>query len=163
MLATSILAPIASGLLTTIDLDEAVVKVAVLLGFLGVAVGFGLLCPSYAVQTVLSSQDVSIGTAIVGFGGGMGSALWIVASATLFDNRLVAEIEKYSPATNVTGLEAAGLSGMRKYIGSQRLKAALTGYDQAVDQTLYMPMALGILTLVGTLGMELRSMKKKQS
>ena len=163
MLATSILAPIASGLLTTINLDEALIKVSVLLGFLGIAVGLGLQSPSFAVQTVLSSQDVSIGTAIVGFGGGMGSALWIVASATLFDNRLVTEIEKYSPATNATGLEAAGLSELRNYIGSQHLKAALTGYDRAVDQTLYLPMALGILTLVGTLGMELRSMKKKQS
>lgn len=162
MLATSILAPIASGLLTTLELGEATAKAAALVGFLGIAVGLGLQGPSLAVQAILSPQDVSIGSAVIGFGSGMGSALWIMASSTLFDNRLAAEFEKYSPATNVTSLKSAGLSGIRNYIGSAHLKAALTGYGRAVDQTLYMPLALGVTTIVGSLAMEMRSIKKKQ-
>ena len=116
-----------------------------------------------AVLAVLAPKDVSLGGAVVGFGGGMGSALWICASATLFQNRLVEEIEKYSPSTNGTALEAVGLSGIRKYIGSERLQDVLSGYDKAVVQTLYMPLALGILTIIGSLAMERRSMKKKQT
>ena len=163
MFATSILAPIASGLLTTLDLDENIVKVAVLLGFLGFAIGLGLQGPSLAVQTVLSPKDVSIGSAIMMFGGSMSSALWICASATLFQNRLVDEVEKYSPATNATALESVGLSDIRGYIGSDGLKDVLSGYNRAVVQTLYMPLALALLTILGSLAMERRSIKKKQT
>lgn len=163
LFATSILAPIASGLLTTLDIDASPVKAAALLGFLGVAIGLSIQSPQVAVQAVLTPKDVSIGGAIVMFGAGMGSALWICASATLFQNRLIDEVQKYSPTTNVTALESVGLSDIRNYIGSDKLQDVLSGYNQAVVQTLYMPMALSILTIVGSLAMERRSIKKKQS
>ena len=134
-----------------------------LLGFLGVAVGLSLQSPQVAVQTVLAPKDVSLGGAIILFGAGMGSALWICASATLFQNRLVDEVEKYSPATNGTVLESVGLSEIRNYIRSERLQDVLLGYNEAVVQTLYMPLALGILTIIGSLAMERRSIKKKQT
>lgn len=161
MFATSILAPIASGLLTTLNLEESVAKPAALIAFLGFAIGIGVQGPLLAIQTVLSSPDVPIGTAIVGFGGNMGSAMWVVASASLFDNKLVAEIERYSPNTDPADLQSAGLANLRNYIGSTHLKAALTGYDRAVAQTLYMPLGLGVMTILGSLAMEMRSIKLK--
>lgn len=145
------------------DLKGSIVKAAGLLGLLGFAIGLGVQAPQVAVQTVLAPKDVSIGGAIISFGAGMGSSLWICASATLFQNRLVDEIEKYSPSTNGTALESVGLSGLRHYIGSERLEDVLSGYNEAVVQTLYMPLALGILTIVGSLAMERRSIKQKQT
>ena len=99
MFATSILAPVASGLLTTIDFQGSIVKAAALLGFVGVAIGLGIQGPQLAVQTVLDARDVSIGGAIIVFGAGMGSSLWICTSATLFHKRLIAEINDSSPTT----------------------------------------------------------------
>lgn len=163
MFATSILAPIASGLLTTIDLDESTVTVAALLGFLGAAIGFGMQSPLLIVQTSLSPKDVSLGTAVVGFGGGMGSALWTCASATLFQNRLVQEIEQHSPGTNGTAIGHSGLSELRNDIGSDKLKNVLSGYSEAVSQTLYIPLALVILTIIGSLAAERKSVKQKRS
>ena len=145
------------------DLNGSVVKAAALLGFLGAAIGFSVQAPQLAVQTVLAPKDVSLGGAIILFGAGMGSALWICASATLFQNRLVDEVDKYSPATNGTALESIGLSDIRNYIGSDRLEDVLSGYNEAVVQTLYMPLALSILTILGSLAMEKRSIKKKQT
>ncbi|KAK2758190.1 hypothetical protein FQN54_004034 [Arachnomyces sp. PD_36] len=162
MFATSILAPIASGLLTTVDLDASVVKVAALLGFLGAAVGFGAQAPQLAVQTVLAPKDVSLGGAVTMFGATMGSALWICASATLFQGRLVDQISQHSPSTNVTTLETVGLSEIREVIGSQKLHGVLSGYNEAVVETLYMPLALGVATILGSVAMERRSIKKKQ-
>ena len=163
MYATSVLAPIASGLLTTINIDQSVGKATALLGFLGVAIGLGIQAPQLGVTASLSLQDISIGSAVVTFGAGMGSAIFVSASSTLFNNRLVNEIAQFSPSTNVTALEAMGLSGIRGYIGSDNLGAVLSGYNQAVVETLYMPLALAVLTLVGTVAMERRSIKKKQS
>lgn len=163
MYATSVLAPVASGLLTTINLDQSTSKASVLLGFLGVAIGLGIQGPQLGVTTTLSIEDLSIGTAVITFGAGLGSALFVSASSTLFNNRLIAELREYSPSTNVTALEAAGLSGIRIYIGSDKLRTVLSGYNRAVVETLYLPLALGVLTIVGTVAMERRSIKKKQS
>ena len=163
MLATSILAPVASGLLTTIDFQGSVVKPVALLGFVGVAIGLGIQGPQLAVQTALDAKDVSIGGAMIVFGAGMGSALWVCASATLFHQRLIDEIKQSSPATNATALSHAGLSEIRSYIGSERLNAVLNGYNEAVVQTLYLPLALSILTIIGAIAIERRSIKKKQS
>lgn len=93
----------------------------------------------------------------------MGSAMAICASAALFQNRLVEEARKYDPGINTTWLKSVGLSDIRKYIGPDRLRDVLMGYDKAVVQTLYMPMALTILTLIASAAMEWRSVKKKQS
>jgi hypothetical protein len=163
MYATSILAPVASGLLTTINLDQSVGKATALLGFLGLAIGLGIQGPQLGVTTTLSIEDISLGTAVIMFGAGLGSALFVSAASTLFNNRLVDEIRQYSPSTNVSALEAVGLSEIRTYIGSEKLKNVLSGYNKAVVQTLYMPLALGILTIVGAVAMERRSIKKKQS
>ena len=97
MLCTSLLAPIAAGLLTTLDLDESLTKVACLLGFLGVAVGLGLSGPVNGVQNVLPNKDIPTGVALTGFAGSLGSALFICTSSALFQNRLRAEISQHAP------------------------------------------------------------------
>ncbi|KAF5023421.1 hypothetical protein F66182_4521 [Fusarium sp. NRRL 66182] len=163
MIGTSVLAPIVSGLLTTLDLEEQITKAVLLLGFLGLAVGLGLQGPQVALQAVLPVEDVSVGGAVLSFGSGMGSALWICASATLFQDRLSREIQEASPDTDVTGLQKAGLSKLRESIGPDMLKGVLSGYENAVVQTLYIPLALALLSIVGSLAMERKSIKKKQS
>ncbi|EGU80596.1 hypothetical protein FOXB_08880 [Fusarium oxysporum f. sp. conglutinans Fo5176] len=136
MLATSVLTPIASGLLTTLDLEEQIAKAVGLLTFLGLAVGLGLQGPQVALQAVLPIEDVSLGGAVITFGSGMGSALWICASATLFQDRLSKEIQDAAPGTNTTHIQEAGLSKLRESIGPDRLKSVLSGYENAVVQTL---------------------------
>ncbi|KAI9172728.1 MFS-type efflux pump MFS1 [Paramyrothecium foliicola] len=163
MWATSILTPVASGLLTTLNLHEQIGKAVALLTFLGAAVGIGLQGPQIALQAVLTTNEVSMGGAILNFGSGMGSALWICASATLFQNRLVEEIEASSPGVNTTTITKAGLSELREVIGPQRLGSVLAGYENAVIQTLYIPLALALLTVFGAAAMERKSIKKKQS
>jgi len=58
MLATSLMAPIASGLSTTISLDEGRAGVVALLTFLGFAVGIGIGIngPIQAASTAVRSQ-----------------------------------------------------------------------------------------------------------
>lgn len=163
MLASSVLAPIASGLLTTLDLDEQISKAAALQGFLGAAIGLGISGPQVAMQVVLKANDVSLGGALLNFGSGMGAALWVCASATLFQDRLADEIQESAPGTNMTALDAAGLSGLRESIGPDKLRDVVAGYDKAVLQTLYIPLGLGILTILGSAAMERKSVKKKQN
>ena len=161
ILATSILAPIATGLLTTLDLQTEMPKVLALLGFVGAAVGLGIAAPHSAVATVLPIKDVPIGIGVIGFVARLFSAIFISASATLFQTRLYAEVGAQAPGQNVTVLRNTGLSELREVIGQDRLRDVLLGYGEAVSQTLYLPVALTVLSLVGTLSMEWRSVKKK--
>ncbi|KAM0186706.1 hypothetical protein ACHAPI_011554 [Fusarium lateritium] len=163
MLATSVLTPVASGLLTTLNLEEQIAKAVALLTFLGLAVGLGLQGPQVALQAVLPIEDVSLGGAVLSFGSGMGSALWICASATLFQDRLANEIRAAAPGTDIMKLQEAGLSKLRESIGPKRLQSVLAGYENAVVQTLYIPLALALLTIVGSVAMERKSIKKKRS
>ena len=161
MIATSIIAPIPAGILTTLDLADGNVKLLCCLGALGVAVGLGMNGPFSACQTVLLPKDIPIGNAILTFGGGIGSALFVSASSALFQNRLVAELRDHSPSTNITLIENVGLSEIRKVVKPDRLRDVLFGYDTAVTQTLYIPLALTLLSLGGSLTMGWRSVKKK--
>jgi len=161
MLATSILAPVATGLLTTLDLQTDLVKALALLGFSGAAIGLGITAPHSAVATVLSIKDVPIGMGILGFVGNLLPAIFISASATLFKNRLFAEVSQRVPEQNVTMLSNTGLSELRAVIGPDNLRDVLLGYGDAVSQTLYLPVALTALSLIGSLSMEWKSVKDK--
>jgi hypothetical protein len=163
MIATTVVAPIAAGLLTTLDLDTQLVKALAYQGLLGFGIGLGIQGPQVAAQTVLSPGEISIGISLISFASGLGSSLFVSASSALFQNRLVEEVRKSAPGTNTTILSHIGLGDIRSAIGQDRLRDVLLGYDEAVTQTLYLTVALACLTVVGSAGVEWRSVKKKQS
>ena len=162
MLTTSILAPIASGLLTVVNLDTCKVRVVALLGLLGFSIGIGINGPIQAISTLLPPHEISVGAAVVFFGGGIASALFISASAALFQDRLSRDLPQHITGINVTALSHVGLSDIRNLIGQDNLRDVLTGYDNAVVQTLYMPLILALLSLVGAASMGRVSVKKRQ-
>ncbi|KAJ6170430.1 hypothetical protein N7485_007776 [Penicillium canescens] len=162
MLISSVLTPIACRLLTTIEYNDTLVKIILLMAFLGAGVGLGLQAPVFAVQTVLPDKDIATGVAITGFTGLLASALFVSVSAVLFQSRLAIEVERYAPGTDRSIFDHGGLVDVREQIGSARLGAVLSGYDEAVIQTLYIPVALASLSILASVAMERRSVKKTQ-
>ena len=164
MFATSIIAPIALGLLTEITINDSKLKIVSLTGLLGFACGLGLGMPSLAVSIILPPNEISLGTSLCGVGGGLGAALFISAAATLFQGRLDVELAGVSHGLNTTiDIAHAGLSDIRSLIGEDRLQEVLSGYNTAAVQTLYMPLALALLSFIGSFAMEWTSVKKKRS
>ena len=162
MFFTSILTPVAAGLLTTIQVNEKLTSLVCYQALLGFSAGIGLQAPQIAAQTILSPQDAPMGIAVVQFMQGLGPAIFISAAQTLFTTRLAADLAEYAGSLNATTLETMGLSDLKRHIGAKNLEGALLGYDKAVTQTFYLPVALTCLSLLGTVGMEWRSVKKKQ-
>lgn len=117
--------------------------------------------PSIALMAALPAKDISLAVGVLVLASGLGSSVFIAASATLFQSRLSAEIAQHSPGTNATLIENHGLSDLRNIIGPDRLKNVLFGYNEAVVQTLYIPLALGLLTIVGSIFTEVKSVKKR--
>lgn len=162
LFATCLLAPIPAGLLTTLDLETDLAKLLCYQTFLGFAIGLAIQVPQVAAQTVLPAKEVPIGIAIVMFGQQIGPVLFVAASANLFKNRLRVEVSQSAPGTNLTSLTHMGLSDIRSQIGNDRLMQVLSGYDKAVVETLYLPVALTCLTIFAAVFMDRVSVKREQ-
>lgn len=161
MILTTVLAPIASGLFTTIKITDPPAKVSALLGFLGVAIGFGLQVPSTAIMVLMPSDDIVPSLGATGFCCGMGSSFSLVISAILFTNRLAAQISKQVPGFHASSLDGHGLLDLQHSVGPDQWQAVLVGYNEAIIETLYVPLGLGILTLISSAALEVRSVPKK--
>ncbi|KAH6651584.1 hypothetical protein BKA67DRAFT_537450 [Truncatella angustata] len=108
-------------------------------------------------------KDLFLGIATLYFGFTIRNAVWIVVSAALFHTRSIEEASLSSPSTKATLLEVVGISEKRKMIGNNRLRAVLLGYDEAVTQTLYLPLGLCAATIVESVFSEWQSVKKKHA
>lgn len=166
MIATSIIGPIAAGLITTISMNTSLASILAFAAMLGFGLGVGMQAPQVAAQTVLSAKDVPIGIGIVIFAQNFGPTILIPAAQAIFQTRLEKELSKASLATpgglNITSIEGMGLSDLRHHLGGHKLTEVLLGYDEAVVTTMYLPVVLTCLTIVCTAGMEWRNVKKKQ-
>lgn len=162
MFFTSLLAPVGAGLMTTLKVTSKLPALICYQALLGFSAGVGFQAPQVAAQTILSQADAPMGIAVVQFMQGLGPAIGVSAAQTIFTNRLTADLGRFAPDLNATALEHMGLADLKKHIGAKNLEGVLVGYDKAVTQTFYLPVALTCLSLVGTLGMEWRSVKKKR-
>ena len=165
MLLTSLLTPIATGLLTTLKVSMPLANLISYQALLGLGAGIGWQGPQVAAQRVCKESDIALGIAAIMFAQNFGPAFSVPVAQTIFQGRLVRDIQKYSPGSNISAasLQSMGVSDLRKTVGAQELADVLLGYDQAITQTFYLPVGLACATLLGSAAMEWRSVKKKTS
>ena len=162
MVLTSILTPIATGLLTTLEVDAVLARLICYQALFGFGSGIGYQGPQSAAQTVLSPHDAAIGIALMQFANSFGPAVFVSVAQTIFTGRLVADLEAYAPRLNASSLVKMGLADLKEHVGPGNLAGALLGYDRALMQTFYLGVGLTCLSLVGSVGMEWRSVKPKK-
>lgn len=157
--------PIASGLLTTLRVNGPSSQLIVYEVLFGLSAGIGFPGPQVAVQTTLSDADVSMGQNIIVFAQNFGPALFITVAQSLFNSRLVSNLEEKVPGIglNGTALSTLGVSEIKKLVPAGELSEMLSAYDDAISQMLYLVVGLTCLTMVGSLTMEWRSVKEKRS
>lgn len=163
MLIASVMAPIASGLLTTLEVDGSLTKLVIYEVLFGLGCGIGFQSPQVAVQTTLSDADVSIGLNIVVFAQNFGPALFIGAAQSLFSSRLVSNLQTYAPDVDSDILKSIGLADIKRLVPASDLQEVLLGYDKAIAQTFYLSVGLTCLMSVGSLAMEWKSVKEKRN
>lgn len=163
MIFTSIVAPVAAGLLTTLRVNTKLIALLCYEGLLGFAIGIGIQSPQVAASAIFQPKDTPLAITVVQFGQGIEPAIFISVAQSIFTGRLTADIGQYASVLNVTSIENMGLSDLRAHVGPKKLEDVLLGYDKAVIQTLYLPVALTSMCIIGTSAMEWRSVKKKQS
>ncbi|KAJ5629927.1 efflux pump antibiotic resistance protein [Penicillium herquei] len=163
MIFASVCMPIAAGLMTTYDLHSSLVKIILYSGFVGFSGGIGFQGPQAAMQTTLNTADINLGIGVILFGQSMGPAVFIAIAQVIFTNELSSSLSKVIPGLSPAYIQEHGLGDILNEVPAQRLDEALRGIDRSLTQTWYLPVALACMTMVGSLLIEWRSVKQKQS
>jgi hypothetical protein len=163
MLLASVCMPIAAGLMTTYDLTTDLAKLILSSGFAGFAGGIGFQGSQMAVQTTLVDADVNLGIGIILFGQNLGPAVAISIAQVIFTNKLVANLHGIDPSLTAMSIGNSGLSDIKNHVPVALWDQVRSSIDHSLSQTWYLAVALGCMTMVGSLMVEWRSVKQKRS
>lgn len=161
-LASSLLMPIGAGLLTTLHphtRDATWIGCSVLLGC---GIGLGMNQPATACQTVLAPEEVPIGLSLMFFWQSMAGAVFIPVANAVLNEHLVSGLK-----TAVSGLDAktiakAGVTQLRDLVPEGSVRRYLEVYNSALMNAFLVGVVLASLSVLGALGLEWRSVKKRQ-
>ena len=162
MLLGSVLMPLFSGLLTTVGASTELVRIVCYAAFYGFAGGIGFQSPQSAVQAALPAEDASIGLSVILFCQQFGPAVFVTAAQTIFTNKLTVNLHELAPGLNATTIEGMGLTDLTAVVGPENLNNVLAGFDKSLAQTWYLAVGLACVTMLGSLGMEWRSVKQRR-
>lgn len=163
MIFASICMPIASGLMTTYDTDTSLARIILYSGFVGFSGGIGFQGAQAAVQTTLNPADVNLGIGIVLFGQSIGPAVCIAISQVLFTDQVSAGLKGIAPVVTSSYVENHGLGEITSGVPMDLRAEALDTINQSLTHTWYLDVGLASATIVGSLLVEWRSVKQKQS
>ncbi|KAF2964602.1 hypothetical protein GQX73_g8980 [Xylaria multiplex] len=162
MIFASIIASIGGGLLTT---WKPSVSTGVWIGYqilFGIGVGAGLQQPLIAVQTVLTIDDVPIGTSVIAFMQTLGGALFVSVGNSVFNNKLIEELVHRLPDVNPADVINAGSTNLRAALPAEIVPAVILSYNNALTTAFTVATALASVSIIGAVFMEWKSVKGKK-
>ncbi|KAJ7174071.1 major facilitator superfamily domain-containing protein [Mycena crocata] len=126
----------------------------------GLGVGFGMQQPILASQTVLSLEDIPVGTSLVMLMESLGGAIFVSVGQNIFSNQLISGLTSRVPGVDPASVLNAGATSLRNSVDAQYLPSVLSVYNQALVSAFYVSIAMAGLSLVGALAIEWESVKK---
>ena len=116
--------------------------------------------PLVAVQTVLPLDQVPTGTAVVVFAQTLGGAICIAIAQSVFQNKLIEKVGQYASGIDPAVVIMTGATSIHSKIPAQYLPGVILAYDKALTQVFLVSVATGALTIIGSMAMEWKSVKK---
>ena len=92
----------------------------------------------------------------------LGGALFVAVGQNLFTTHLSANLATNVPILNPDIVLKTGATSLRDAVDSQSLAGVLLAYNDALVTTYYVAVAMGSLSIIGSLGMEWKSVKGKK-
>lgn len=107
-------------------------------------------------------RDIPTGTSIIVFGQTIGAAIVLSVGETVFQNQLKANIEKYLGIVveDAHSLMTEGTSALAATLTADQLPLLIEASSKSLTQTFYVALAMAGLSIVGSLAMEWKSVKK---
>lgn len=159
MILSSIILSIAAGLLTTLQPTSPHPKWIGYQALLGIGHGMGLQQPMIVVQTALPVTDVPSATAIIMFSQTLGGAVFVSVAQNVFQNCLVRNLREKAPGVDAGRVLGAGATMVRKVVDEKDLAKVLLAYNDAITETFYVGVAMAVLSILGTVGVQWLSVK----
>jgi hypothetical protein len=161
MIAGPIFMSVGAGLIATFRTDTGKltwIGYQILLGF---SAGLGLQQSSVAAQTVLSKQDVTIGSALMMFGQQISGAVFVSIAQTVFINRLISDLSHVA-GLDPLGVVNTGATELSAGVPPGLLNFVLLAYNSALTGPFTVAVTMASLTILPALSMEWKSVKEKR-
>ncbi|KAI7968686.1 hypothetical protein EIK77_005702 [Talaromyces pinophilus] len=163
LIASSALVAIGAGLVTLYDVDTSTGKWIGYQIVLGMGTGAGLQVPMTAVQTVLRTEDIPVGTAAITFFQTLGGTIFIAVGQSVFQNGLTAGIHDHAPGVDPSVIISAGATDIKSALATlgqlDALHGVIKSYVDGLRDTYRLSMALVIVAFVAACFLEWRSIK----
>ncbi|KAF2656973.1 major facilitator superfamily protein [Lophiostoma macrostomum CBS 122681] len=159
IIASSIFIAIGTALLTIWKVDSSAGEWIGFQVIAGLGIGMGTQQPNLCMQTVLSRQDVGVGTSLVFFAQTLGGSVFLSVAQNVFASAFskdLANIQGIDPAA----LISAGATALRGLVEPGQLGAVLNAYNSSLVNSFIVAAAVGGASLIGALTIEWRSIKK---
>ena len=118
--------------------------------------------PVIAVQAVVRLRDVPIATALVMFFQQLGGALFIAVGQSVFQNKLIPQMQQVDPSLSALDITMAGATGLKSLVPVSELPAVLVAYAKSLNATFQVAIAMAGLAAVMACGVEWVSVKGKK-
>jgi MFS family permease len=162
MVFASTIMPIAAGLITTVKINTSFAQLIIYTGFSGLAYGIGFSGPQNAVQTVLATEDVPLGTSIMLFAQSFGPTVAVAVAQVLFVNQLSTNLNVLMPGIDEADLGKSSLNHIVTSVPLDKSRDVLVAIDKSLIQTWYLVVGLACTTMIGSLLIEWRSVKSRR-
>ncbi|PIG79519.1 efflux pump antibiotic resistance protein [Aspergillus arachidicola] len=149
------------GLLSTLQVNSGHAQWIGYQFLVGAGVGSGLQTAFAAPQCVLRLEDIPIGTAVVIFTENLSAAVFVSVAQNVFSNQLRTNLATYVPEADTSTILSGGATDIKNLVPQELYQAVLFAYNKALDQTFYVGVALSCCAVLGVLGMQWVSVKKK--
>ena len=165
MVLGTVLMSVGAGLLSTISPTTSNAMLIVYPAVFGAGIGISFQQPIIAAQTVLSEEDIPIGTSVIVFGQSIGGAIILSVAETVFSNRLATNIrDMLGVAVSSEALLAGGIKDVVAAVlaAGGSLASLVDAENKAITQAFYVGLAMAGLSIIGALCVEWKSVKKEE-
>ena len=131
------------GLITTLGVDTPFVKWFSFELLTGIGLGAGFALPSLAVQTVLSAEDIPVGTTLCNFFFALGGTVFLSVGQAIFENRLTIAFRKHLPGLDPGLILKTGATDLGNLLDNAHL-----GDKRGEVLSLYMEGLRGVYILI---------------
>ncbi|KAJ9635643.1 hypothetical protein H2204_005817 [Knufia peltigerae] len=156
ILLSSVLMPVAAGLMSTFTPATSHYKWIGYQILFGMGSGMGVQQPLTISQTVLAKSDVSTGSALMLFTRFLGSAVFVSVAENIFLNSLVSKLINL-PSITPLAVTESGATNLRNLVSGAELEDLIHDYNAAIVNEFYMIVATCSLTIFGSALVEWKS------
>ncbi|KAK0530413.1 hypothetical protein OC835_004023 [Tilletia horrida] len=154
LFAGSFLLSVGSGLLYLLRPDSPQALWVGLQFFAGIGPGMAWMLPFIAASSVLSVEDIELGSAVVIFWQSIGGTLFVSVTQSLFQNKF-SQLLHDLPNVDADRILSHGLSAFLYFTSPAELPAVVNAVNTALGKTFLVSAVLGAVAFFAVFGMEL--------